>query len=283
MKRRVAYLGPAGTHTEEALLAGATHEVELLPLATVQDTFRAVSEGEAERGVVPLENSIEGGVGATLDALAAQDGEVRIVGETLLAIRHTLIVRAPLELAKVERVLSHPQALAQCAGFLDERLPTAERVPAPSTAEAVRTVVAQERPWAALGSATSAAVYGGVVLADAVQDRSDNVTRFAWLAPAAEGLTDTARPAKTSIVFWGFNDESPGALVEVLRELSVREINLTRIESRPQRVKLGHYMFFVDLNGHEIDDQIAAALKALRGRVQTLRVLGSYAVVARSS
>jgi len=274
--RVVAYLGPAGTYTEEALRAGATERAELLPVPTVHDAVEAVRRGRAARAVVPLENSLEGGVGATLDALANQAEEVRIVGETVLAIRHCLIARTGTELDTVERVISHPQALAQCANFLRDRLPAAEPVAAPSTADAVRAVSEGPGGVAALGSNLSAELYGCVVLADAVQDRADNLTRFAWLASAGEELARPPGANKTSIVFWGFNDESPGALVDILRELSDRSINLTRIESRPRRVRLGHYMFFADLDGHEHDPPVREALRGLRKRVQTLRVLGSY-------
>ncbi len=276
MTLRVAFLGPAGTYTEEALLASAPPGVQPEPRSTVYETVMAVQDGETERAVVPIENSLEGGVAATLDALAGEADRVRIAAEVVHPIHHHLIAGRPLELGAVERVLSHPQATAQCSRFLRERLPEAERVAATSTAEAVRRVGDSPEPWAALGSRLSAQLYGGVVLAERVEDHPDNLTRFVWLAPA--GLDDS-RPegaAKTSVVFWGFNDSSPGALMGVLREFSDREINLTKIESRPRRVRLGHYMFFCDLEGHVRDEPVAGALAALSERVETLRVLGSY-------
>jgi prephenate dehydratase len=160
--------------------------------------------------------------------------------------------------------------------FLDAHLPDAERLEVASTAEAVRVVSRSDEPWAALGSVLAAELYGCEVLAADVEDRDDNQTRFVWLAPAGDADPPTAGAATTSIVFWGFNDESPGALVSVLGELSSRDINLTRIESRPRRVRLGHYMFFADLDGSTADPNVAEALAALEARVHELRLLGSY-------
>jgi len=276
MPLRVAFLGPSGTYTEEALLASAPAGVEPEPRSTVYETVMAVQNGEAERAVVPIENSLEGGVAATLDALAGEADRVRIAAEVVHPIHHQLIAARPLELDAIERVLSHPQATAQCARFLRDRLPGAERVAATSTAEAVRRVGDSPEPWAALGSRLSAQLYGGTVLAAHVEDHPDNLTRFVWLAPAGAEDRRPDGAAKTSVVFWGFNDLSPGALMNVLREFSERDINLTKIESRPRRERLGHYMFFCDLDGHVLDGHVADALDALSGRVETLRVLGSY-------
>ena len=252
---------------------------EPVPHPTVRDAIMAVRVGAAERAVVPIENSLEGSVAATLDTLAVDAPGVRIFAERTLAIRQSLIAARPLDLATIERVISHPQALAQCARFLRERLPGAEQAGAASTAEGVRQVAAGSAPWAAIGSRLAAEEYGATVLMEGIEDRSDNVTRFVALARAGESTHEApagAGPAKTSIVFFGFNDVSPGALVAVLQELSSREINLTKIESRPRRVGLGHYMFFADLEGAEGDPHVAEALAALAGRVETLHVLGSY-------
>jgi prephenate dehydratase len=173
-------------------------------------------------------------------------------------------------------VISYPHATGQCEHFLHERLPGAEWLPASSTAEAVRIVSESEGGDAALGSALAAELYGCEILAADVEDRADNLTRFVWLAPADQAATDPAPGSKTSIVFWGFNDVSPGALVAILSELSDRGLNMTRIESRPRRVRLGHYMFFADLEGHADDPEVTAALTGLASRVETLRMLGSY-------
>jgi prephenate dehydratase len=274
---RVAFLGPAGTFTEEALRASAPDEVEAVPHLTVHETVMAVQEGEVDRAVVPIENSLEGGVSATLDALATDARDVRIAGEVIQPVHHCLVAARELELGDVTRVVSHPHATAQCQRFLRERLPGAERVAAASTAEAVRAVAGSPEPWVALGSRLSAELYGCRVLADNVEDRPDNKTRFVWLAPAGQAeRPEAGSRAKTSVVFWGAGDESPGWLVSVLAELADRGINLTKIESRPSGVGLGHYMFFADLEGAEVDPPVREALGALRARVETLRVLGSY-------
>jgi prephenate dehydratase len=279
---RVAFLGPAGTFSEEALRISAPPEVEEIPYATVYETVMAVQESEVDRAVVPIENALEGGVAATLDALALEADGVRIAAELVHPIHHCLLAARKLEPEAVTRVISHPQATAQCARFLRRRLPRAERVAAASTAEAVRRVRGSGEAWAALGSRLSAELYGVRVLAADVEDHADNFTRFVWLAPAGDAVVP-AGPAKTSIVFWGAGDESPGWLVSVLRELSERGINLTKIESRPRRVRLGHYMFFADLEGAEHEPAVSEALAALRGRVENLRVLGSYPANPRPS
>jgi prephenate dehydratase len=273
---RVAFLGPAGTHTDEALRASADEPFEPDPRTTVHEAIMAVQLGEADRAVVPIENSLEGGVAATLDALAGEAADVRIVREVVHPIQHDLIAGRRLGLGEIERVLSHPQAVGQCARFLRERLPHVEVAAAGSTADAVRTVTETDEPWAALGSKLAADLYRASVLAEHAEDRGDNETRFVWIAHAQEAPTAVDGPAKTSIVFWGFADESPGSLVAVLRELSDRNINLTKIESRPRRVSLGHYMFFADLEAHAEEPHVKEALGALSGLVETLRVLGSY-------
>jgi prephenate dehydratase len=274
---KVAYLGPAGTFTEEALHASAPEGIEGLPYASVYEAVMAVHNGEVERAVVPIENSIEGSVNATLDALAGEASQVRIAGELVLTIEHCLVARDSLELSQITRVLSHPQATAQCAGFLRERLPAAERVTVASTAEAVRTVADSTEPWAALGSRHAASLYGCSVLAEGVEDHPHNQTRFVWLAhESALPALPTDQPLKTSIAFSGFNDDSPGGLVSILSELSDRGINLSKIESRPRRVQLGHYIIFADLDGGLDDPPVAEGLAAVGKKVRELRVLGSY-------
>lgn len=275
MTLRVGFLGPAGTFSEEALRASSEGAVDEVPYPTVHDTVMAVEAGEVDRAVVPIENSLEGGVAATMDALATDAASVRITAELVRPVHHFLLGAPGTSAGEVRRVLSHPQAIGQCARFLRERLPGAEVAAVGSTADAARTVA--ERPaegLAALGSLLSAELYGLDVLAERVEDRSDNLTRFVWLGRAGDPVGPGAD--KTSVVFWGAGDESPGWLVAVLAELSDRSINLTKIESRPRRVRLGHYMFFADLDGGEDQPAVGEALEAVRARVETLRVLGSY-------
>jgi prephenate dehydratase len=283
---RAGYFGPEGTYTQEALLADtAGLELETMPLPTIYDTVMAVHEGAVDRALVPMENSLEGSVNATLDALAMETDDVMIVGEVVHPIRHCLIARTPLELSDIEAVVSHPQANAQCARFIRTRLPGVRVLAGSSTADAVRTVAQHEGAWAALGNRLAAERYDCVVLLSGVEDVADNETRFVWLArtgsaPGSPRLAASgARPPgpwKTAIVFWGVGSEAPGWLVACLSEFAERGVNLTRIESRPRKQGLGRYMFFADLEGREDDPHVAAGLTAVRSHVETVRVLGTF-------
>ena len=272
---RVAFLGPAGTFTEEALRASAPGPVDEVPYPSIYETVMAVHDGETDMAVVPIENSLEGSVTTTLDALATDAQDVQIAKEFVLPVTHNLIAGHEMPLEHIQRVISHPQATPQCTRFLREHLGHAERGFAGSTAEAVRIVAEANEPWAAIGSKLAAELYGAVVLAEGIEDETGNETRFVWLG--REGHAPLGEPNKTSIVFWGFSDVSPGALVDVLTELSSRNINLSKIESRPRRVGgLGHYMFFADLDGAAGDPNVTEALSALTTRVREMKVLGSY-------
>jgi len=276
---RIAYLGPAGTFTEDALLEalGRAPEFEPLRTATVHDAILAVALGEAERALVPFENSIEGSVRSTLDTLAFEAPGVTIVGEHDFAVRAMLLAREEVELARIEAVLSHPQPLAQCARFLRESMPGAERRGVSSTAEAARLVGEASEPWAAIGARSAAELYGCRILREGIEDEANNVTRFVWIAPQGTESSG-AGPWKTSLVFSELGEDHPGALVAALREFSSRDVNLSRIESRPLRSELGRYMFFCDLEGRDTDPAVAAALAALRTKAASVRLLGSYPV-----
>jgi prephenate dehydratase len=275
---KVAYLGPAGTFSEDAVrAASAGRDVEPLPLPTVHDAVAAVASGDAELALVPFENSIEGSVRPTLDALAFDVEGVTIAGEHDQAIRNTLIAREPLELGAIERVLSHPQVLAQCARFLRTELPAAEAVATTSSAEAIRSVSLAREPWAAIGAASAADLYGCEILREGVEDEPGNVTRFIWIAPASAPIGGDG-PWRTTLVFSELGEDHPGALVDALTEFSQREVNLTRIESRPLRRGLGRYMFFVDLEGRDDEPLVAAAIAGLRTKAESVRILGSYPV-----
>lgn len=271
---RAAYLGPEGTFTHEALLAYAgSSGYTPIPLPTVHDAVRAVAEGKVDRALVPIENALEGAVGATLDALATQD--VTIVGEVVSAISHCLIAHPLDSIEATERVLSHPQAIAQCARFLREALPHAAVEAASSTAEAVR-MAAITPGTAAIGTHAAAELYGCQILREAIEDEPGNVTRFVWLARFGSADPDGDGPMKTSVVWWGPGDQSAGWLVRCLTEFAARDVSLTRIESRPRRLGLGHYMFFADVAGHIAQDPVADAVAGLRQHAEVVRVLGSY-------
>jgi prephenate dehydratase len=274
---KISLLGPAGTFTEDALREASSEEdVDLLRTPTVHDAILAVERGEAERAFVPFENSIEGSVRSTLDTLAFDTEAVTIVGEYDFAVHAHLIAREGTELGQVAAVLSHPQPLAQCAAFLREQLPGVERRSVSSTAEAVRMVGESVRPWAAIGARSAADLYGCRVMREHIEDEADNVTRFVWIAPG--GTESGGGPSRTSLVFSELGEDHPGALVEALREFSSRGVNLSRIESRPQRRGLGRYMFFCDLEGSIHDAAISEALASLRAKAESVRILGSYPI-----
>ena len=276
VRHKVAFLGPEGTFTEEALLASTDRaSIEPVPEPTVYDCVMAVHQEQVDRAIVPIENSLEGTVNATLDALVFETEEVSIVGELVHPIRHCLIARESLSLDRIERVVSHPQANAQCATFIREKLPNATVVSANSTADAFRLVAESSEPWAALGNRLSAELYGCEILQAGVEDVPENETRFVWLArnPTSPVRGDGAW--KTSVVFWGVPDQ-PGALLSILEIFAAREVNLSKIESRPLKQRLGRYIFFADLEGHEAEPRIVSALEAARQKVRTLRILGSY-------
>ena len=273
---RVGYLGPEGTFSHEALVAQpGVDALELVSLATVYDTVMAVDDGRVDRAFVPMENSLEGSVNATLDTLALETDGVAIVGEFVHPVHQCLIAREAIDTDRIATVLSHPQANAQCARFLRTELPQASVVAVNSTAEAVRTVAERDGPIAALGTRIAAELYGAHILRAGVEDAKGNETRFVWLALDARRPTPDA-PAKTTIVFWGAGSERPGWLARCLTEFAQREVSLTKIESRPRKVGLGRYMFFLDCEGGVDDAGVAAALEGVRGHVDTLKVLGSY-------
>jgi prephenate dehydratase len=285
----VGYFGPEGTYTQEAMLGSVAElglEIEQVPLPTIYDTVMAVHDGIVQRGLVPIENSMEGSVNATLDALAHETERVEIVGEVVMPIRHCLIARTALDPAAIEVVVSHPQANAQCARFIRETLPQARVVAGSSTAEAVRTVAAHDGPWAALGNRTAAAHYGCVILRDGVEDLAGNETRFVWLARAGHVVDDGAeaddQAHKTAVVFWGTGTERPGWLVACLSACARQGVNLTRIESRPRRQGLGSYMFFIDLEGRASDPHVQAGLEGLREHAEVVRVIGSFPAARRA-
>ncbi len=291
---RVGYLGPEGTFTEEALLASAVEgAVEPVAQASIYDTVIALRRGEVRWAIVPIENSLEGSINVTLDLLADEASDVEIVGEALLRISHALIAPEDVPLEEIDTVITHPQVPGQCTRFLREELAGARVLAASSTAEAVRTVLADaQRGQAAIGTELAAQIYGGTIVRAHVEDREDNETRFVWLANAAasQGTAALERPPlrdadtgewKTSLVFWGAGAERPGWLVRCLDGFARREINLTKIESRPRREGLGSYMFFADLAGRADDPRVAEALAEIREMCEQVLVLGSYAAARR--
>jgi len=282
---RVGYLGPEGTFSEEALLASAAPNASRpVPLPTIYDAVMALRRGELEWAIVPIENSLEGSISVTLDLLAGEAGGVEIVAEALLGISHCLIAAEPVELSEIDTVLTHPQVPGQCAAFLREQLAHARVLPASSTAEAVRTVArGRHHGHAALGTLLAASIYGGTVIRKGVEDRDDNETRFVWLGRIGEKEEPPLQPSaagdwKTSLVFWGPGTDAPGWLVRCLDEFARRDINLSKIESRPRRERFRSYMFFADLGGQVSEAPVAEAIEGVRSHCEVVRVLGSYRV-----
>ena len=275
---RVAYLGPPGTVSDEALTAAAP-DAEAVPLATLRDVVLSVQDGRIERALVPVENALEGGVDPVLDALALEAPDVALIGEVIQPVSYCLAAGRELALDEITMVLSHPQALGQCKRLLATHLPGAAVVPAASTADAVRDVARDATgTHAAIGPRLAARRHGAVTLAEDLEDDPGNATRFAWISAAgAAPPPPESGPAKTILVFWGMGSGASGWLVSCLAVFDFAGINLTRIESRPMRQGMGEYMFFLDLEGSTADPAVSGAVQGLKRHAEVVRVLGSFA------
>lgn len=279
----VAYLGPRGTYSDEAVTRImdklAIEAFEPRPETSIFNALKSVEIGDADRAVVPLENSLEGSVTATLDALAVDTEGLEIVATHEVPINHCLITAEGTGIADISTVVSHPQATGQCAAYLREKLPGATIESAASTADAVRSVAEHDAGWAALGSKMAAEIYGCQVLDDRLEDESVNVTRFGLIARREEDYEPNGERWGTSIVFAELGESHPGALTDALTVFSSREINLTRIQSHPIRGELGRYMFFIDLEGSIDDEGISEAVADLDRMAESMKVLGSYPII----
>lgn len=272
---RYAYLGPPGTFTEAALRSmGLADGDETTPFPTVAAALDSVREGITDGALVPMENSIEGSVNATLDELAVG---VRLViaAEVVIPVAFDLVARAGTTLDTVTRVATHPHAEAQCREWLARHLPQAMVVPAASTAAAAEAVAAGVADYdAAIAGPLAASTYGLDVLAGAIQD-ADAHTRFVLLTPPGHPPEPTGHD-KTSLVAFMKQDRT-GALLEILEQFATRGVNLTRIESRPVGARLGNYCFSIDCEGHVADARVGEALMGLHRVCADVRYLGSYA------
>ncbi|HSK47077.1 MAG TPA: prephenate dehydratase [Coriobacteriia bacterium] len=265
-----AFLGPAGTFSEEALLSLDVEGLEPVACSSIDEVFEAVERGRADAGIVPIENSVEGSVPATLDALAF-DTSLEIQSELVLDIHHALITAPDADLAAVRTIVSHPQATGQCRRWLSRNLPGRSILAANSTAEAVQQAVS-DPAVAAVGTRLAAELYGGAVREPAIEDYAGNQTRFVVIG---RGLRERTGRDKTSLALF-LKADKPGALLMILSEFAYGEINLTKIQSRPTKRQLGDYMFFVDLEGHVDDQHLKTALDCLRLKLRSVKVLGSY-------
>lgn len=265
---RVAFQGVRGAFSEDAI-ARFFQDVEVVPCPDFESVFRAVDRGDADYGMVPVENSLEGTVAAVNDLLLEND--LTVVGETLVAVVHCLIVNAGTELKDIRRVYSHPQALGQCRTFLS-KYPQWEKVPAFDTAGSVKIVKdGGKREEAAIASRRAAEVYDMKVLREGIQNSDDNYTRFFAIQKTARLLPEGD---KTSLVFATRN--VPGSLYEAMGCFAERGINMTKVESRPRKGRAWEYVFFVDIDGHVDDPRVSAALTDLVRKAVFVKVLGTY-------
>jgi chorismate mutase / prephenate dehydratase len=266
---KVAFLGPEGTFTQAAVLKHFGSSVRALPLPAIDEVFHEVEGGIADFGVVPIENSSEGTVNHTLDMFLSS--ALKICGEVELRIHHHLMGRMSV-LADIKRVCAHPQALAQCRGWLDEQLPEVERVAVSSNAEGARRA-RDERGSAAIASRAAAEIYGLTLLADEIEDRPDNTTRFLVVG---RKLFSQSGADRTTLLVSANRTDDAGALFRLLEPLAEHRINMTRIESRPSRKRKWDYVFFIDVEGHVSDPPLVKALASLEKRASLFKVLGSY-------
>jgi prephenate dehydratase len=266
----IAYLGPAGTWSEIAALlydgAGAT----LLPLASFPAIVSAIETGLADVGILPVENSLEGAVGQTLDVLI-HETELRIVAEVVLPIRNMLLAKPDTKLTDIKVLRSHPQPLAQCRRFIERVLPKVTTVAALSTTAAVEEIL-DETGSAAIGTPRAAELYPVQILARDIQDRHTNETRFIVLAQSDSPPTGRD---KTSLCF-SVQQNTPGSLVKALQLFASKGINLAKLESRPARERLGQYIFLCDLEGHRDEPRVAEALTQLAEQADWFKIFGSY-------
>jgi len=272
-KKKIAYLGPPGTFTEEALerFIKDSSDIEKIPCTTVEEVIKSVDRGDVDAGIVPLENSIEGSVNITLDILTFES-EAKIIGEVTIPIRHSLIGKNKIKPGDIKKLISHPHATAQCRKFISTYLKDVEIIAANSTAEAVKILQEENSDIAAIGTKTAAKIYGVKIIESDIEDNKDNKTRFVFIGNKIQEKTGND---KTSIVCF-LKEDRPGSLYKILKEFASRNINLTRLESRPAKKNLGDYVFMIDLDGHLHDKDVFEAIEALRRDVYLVKTLGSY-------
>ena len=264
----VAYLGPKGTFSETAAMKHFGVAAEGQPAPSIDEVYRAVQSGAADFGVVPVENSTEGAVGRSLDLMP--QSPLKVCGEVLIPIHHHLMANGVTDIAAIRRVYSHSQSLAQCHEWLNNNLPQAERIAVASNAEAARRA-AEDRGTAAVAGDAAATHYGLQIHASNIEDEPNNTTRFLVLGgyePKPSGRD------RTSLVLSAKN--RAGAVYEMLTPFATRGVSMTKFESRPSRVALWEYLFFVDIEGHRDDPQVAEALAEVARIAGYIKVLGSY-------
>ncbi len=270
----IGYLGPEGSFTHQALSSyfeKVKKKEEIISFQTISQVIDAVNSGKIQRGIVPVENSIEGSVGETLDALIRASQKVTINQEVIIPIEHCLITRTK-NLNDVKKIIAHTQALSQCQGYLKRFLPNAELEPTTSNSLAVKVVGESNNGLAAIGPKMAAEIYKVPVFEIGINDEKENFTRFILIS------TETIPPSgkdKTTIAF-GVPYDKPGTLVGVLNSFASEKVNLSRIESRPSRKALGEYIFYVDLEAHRENPSFKRALSEVASQFSFYKWLGSY-------
>ena len=263
---KIAFLGPAGTYTQAAVYKKFGHAVQSMPQSNIDEVFREVEAGIADYGVVPVENSTEGGVNQTLECFVTT--QLKVCGEIELPIHHHLLANS--ELANIKRVYSHSQSFAQCRSWLDNHLLSVERIPVNSNAEAA-IMAMEDSEAAAIASSTAAEIYQLDIIASRIEDEVSNTTRFALLGQQDVPATGND---KTSLLL--SNPNKSGTLYNLLEPFAKNDVNMTRIESRPSRQGIWEYVFFVDIEGHINDEKVTKSLQALEEHTSLIKLLGSY-------
>jgi chorismate mutase / prephenate dehydratase len=266
----VAYLGPNGTFTHEATEKRFGHAILGKPCVSIDEVFQTVESGEAHYGVVPVENSTEGAIGRTLDLLLQR--QLKVCGEVMLPVHQCLMSRVT-DLSAIKRVYSHSQSLGQCQVWLNTHLPNAERISVGSNTQAILLALEQQADSAAIASAKAAKSYSIPLLAENIEDDARNTTRF--LVIGNQEVTPSGRD-KTSLVMSAPN--RPGAVYDLLAPLAKNDVSMTKLESRPARSGMWEYVFYVDIEGHQHEPKVAAALLELKQIAAFVKTLGSYPV-----
>jgi prephenate dehydratase len=269
---KIGFLGPKGTFSQEAMIVYTKGDSEYtgVDYSTMTDLITAVSKGEIDEAVVPVENSLEGAVSVTMDMLATEP-DIIIKAEVIIPISQNLLTKKGTRIENIKYILSHPQAVGQCRKYIDSNFPGAMIKYLYSTAEAAKEVAEGMADMAAVGSKAAAAVYDLEILRESIQDNNNNLTRFIVISKKE---ANKSIKNKTSIVF--STENKPGSLYRILDIFSLWDINMTRIESRPAKNKLGRYIFFVDIEGHAEDEDVRDALTMVKRKTSFYKFLGSY-------
>ena len=275
---KIAYLGPAGTYSDEAARRFARRmgaEAELVECPSISTVFEQVDRGRADFGVVPTENSLEGSVTATLDNFAFSSTACKL-GEEVLPLHHSLVAAPGTDRAAIRAIASHPQGLAQCRRYLAEHFPSVEQIATASTAESARIAAAGDGV-AGIANEFAARLYGVEILEAEIEDHFGNETSFALIGRQGAPAAFDGERYKTSLALF-MKEDKPGTLLMILSEVAFAGLNMTMIQSRPTKQGLGDYMFFVDIEGRESDPNVQTALNCLRLKLREVKVLGSYPV-----